>query len=150
MMKGSNGPGGNAILPVTGAFFLVEVSGLTIGEFASCTGLRIEVETIEYSEGGNNTFVHTFPTRRRNPPIELSRGLTDQSVLLEWFSAVYDQNYPPADITISLMHQQGTSHTKWAAVSAYPIQWSGPELAAGSNQIAMESLTIVHQGLQVL
>jgi phage tail-like protein len=143
------GPGGQTIIPVTGAYFLIEVSGLTVGEFASCTGLRIEVETMEYAEGGNNTFVHTLPTRRHYPPIELTRGLTDQSALLQWFSLVYDQNQAPTDIMISLMQQSGTPHTKWAASNAYPTRWTGPELTANSGQIAMESLTIVHQGLQV-
>ena len=37
--------------------FLVEISGVTIGQFCECTGLSVEYEVMEYAEGGNNDFV---------------------------------------------------------------------------------------------
>jgi phage tail-like protein len=33
--------------------------------------------------------------------------------------------------------------------NAFPIKWTGPNLNAGSNQIATESLEIVHEGLDM-
>ena len=37
----------------------------------------------------------------------------------------------------------------WSFADAFPIKWAGPNLNASSNQVATETLEIVHAGLQV-
>ena len=128
----------------------MEITGNPVGEFASCEGLNLEVETTEYAEGGNNSFVHIFPTRQRFSPLTLSRGITEQAVLLDWLLAVHDRKEAPTDMTISLMAQSSVPAATWSAASAYPTRWTGPQLNAASTQVATESLTIVHQGLKVV
>src|SRR5436305_13485214 len=79
--------------------FLVEIAGVTIGQFSECTGLSVEYDVMEYAEGGNNDFVHRLRGRARYPTISLRRGVTSQDGLLKWF---FDG--PPADrLMISLM-----------------------------------------------
>jgi len=112
--------------------FLVEISGVTIGQFSECTGLSVEYEVMEYAEGGNNDFIHRLRGRARYPTISLRRGVTSQDALLKWF---FDG--PQADqLTIKLLDE-----------APFPIKWSGPDMAAGSNGTAMESLEIGHNGM---
>src|SRR5579859_648561 len=81
--------------------FLVEISGVTIGQFCECTGLSVEYDVMEYAEGGNNDFVHRLRGRARYPTISLRRGVTSQDALLKWF---FDG--PDADqLTITLMDE---------------------------------------------
>jgi phage tail-like protein len=37
----------------------------------------------------------------------------------------------------------------WSFADAFPIKWAGPNLNASSNQVATETLEIVHGGLQM-
>jgi hypothetical protein len=35
----------------------------------------------------------------------------------------------------------------WDFKEAYPVRWTGPELRAGSNDVAFESIELAHRGL---
>ena len=56
-----------------------------MGYFLSCSGLEAEYETYPYSEGGLNSFVHQLKGRMRYGNLTLTRGVTTNKSLLEWF-----------------------------------------------------------------
>jgi phage tail-like protein len=63
--------------------------------------------------------------------------------LLNWFFAG-----PQADqLTITLMDPAASPIRTFGFASPFPIKWSGPDMAAGSNGAAMESLEIGHNGM---
>lgn len=129
--------------PLPDLTFLVEISGVTIGQFCECTGLSVEYDVMEYAEGGNNDFVHRLRGRARYPTISLRRGVTSQDALLKWF---FDS--PQADsLTITLMDEKASAIRTFGFASPFPIKWSGPDVSAGSNGTAMESLEIGHKGM---
>ena len=123
--------------------FLVEISGVTIGQFSECTGLSVEYEMLEYAEGGNNDFVHRLRGRARYPTISLRRGATSQDALLKWF---FD-NRQEDRLTITIEDRQGAPVRTFGFASPFPIKWSGPDVSSGSNAAAMESLEIGHHGM---
>ncbi len=123
--------------------FLVEISGVTIGQFSECSGLSVEYDVMEYAEGGNNDFIHRLRGRARYPTISLRRGVTSQDALLKWFF-----NGPQADqLTITLMDEAASPIRTFGFASPFPIKWSGPDMASGSNGTAMELLEIGHNGM---
>jgi phage tail-like protein len=134
-------------LPITTA------GGITLGSFKEISGIGVEVETMDYMEGGNNEFVYKLPTRLKYQNITLKRGITHHATLLEWFSETRRrgvQAKKAAELTITLVGPRGELVRTWAFVDAYPVKWTGPTLNAGSNQIATESLEIAHSGLMVV
>jgi phage tail-like protein len=135
--------------PVAELRFKVELPGLSIGRFQECTGISVEVETKEYMEGGANDYVHKLPTRVKYPNIVLKRGITHEEALLKWF---FESRFTPQrrDMTISLMGPGTKLVRAWAFLNAYPVKWSGPNLNASSNQVATETLEIVHNGLRLV
>jgi phage tail-like protein len=124
--------------------------GVELGRFRECTGLAAEIEVKDYNEGGVNDFVHKLPTRMKYPNLVLKRGVTYEDALLKWLWSV-QQKVVRGDVTIKLMgpdlDQSGVR--TWTFRNAFPIKWTGPNLNAGSNQIATETLEIVHTGLDV-
>ena len=52
-------------------------------------------------------------------------------------------------MTVSLMGPNGQPVRAWSFTDAFPIKWTGPNLNASSNQVATETLEIVHAGLQM-
>jgi phage tail-like protein len=127
--------------------FKVEiVPKVPIGEFRECTGLAVEREILEYAEGGNNDFVHKLPGRLKFPNLVLKRGITDQKELLKWF---WDTRSSPAmaTVTVTLVDATGKKDARvWAFENAYPVKWAGPNLNAGSDSAATETLEIAHGG----
>lgn len=123
--------------------FLVEISGVTIGQFCECTGLAVEYEVMEYAEGGNNDFVHRLRGRARYPTISLRRGVTSQDALIKWFfdSAHQDR------LTITLLDSKAGPVRTFGFASPFPVKWSGPDVSSGSNGAATESLEIGHNGM---
>jgi phage tail-like protein len=142
--KGSSQPD-----PVGELRFKVDLPGLSIGRFRECSGIQVEVETMDYAEGGSNDFVHKLPTRVRYPNVVLKRGVTHEEALAKWF---FDSRYTPQrkDMTITLHGPAGDPVRSWTFMNAYPVKWTGPNLNAGSSQIAVETLEVVHNGLRLV
>jgi phage tail-like protein len=44
--------------------------------------------------------------------------------------------------------QAGTPKAQWDMVDSYPTKYEGPQLQAGSNDVANETLTLVHTGIK--
>nr|WP_262909616.1 phage tail protein [Niabella pedocola] len=54
------------------------------------------------------------------------------------------------DIVISLLNENHEPIVIWRVKHAFPVKYTGPVLAAGANNIAMESLELTHEGLTVV
>ncbi|MEA2293314.1 MAG: hypothetical protein QOF49_731 [Chloroflexota bacterium] len=125
----------------------VEISGMTIGVFTRCSGLAVELDVLEYAEGGNNDMIHHLPGRIRYGNLTLSRGLTDEKALVDWFWKTHSQA-DKKEVTVTLEQGGGTLTRAWTFADAYPVRWSGPDLDAGMGDVAGETLEIAHSGLQ--
>ena len=132
--------------------FKVSIPGGSLGTFREISGIGVEVETIDYAEGGNNEFVHRLPVRLKFQNVVLKRGITHQRVLLDWFNATRAEGVEAkwGAVTVTLMGPGGESVQTWSFKEAYPVKWTGPTLNATSNAIATETLEIAHAGLTVV
>ena len=151
--RATNGSGQVANLPnrpdpVGELRFKVELPGVDLGRFRECTGLAAEIEVKDYNEGGVNDRVHKLPTRMKYPNLVLKRGVTYEDALLKWLWKTQQETQRIA-VTVSLMGPDGQPVRSWAFADAFPIKWAGPNLNASSNQVATETLEIVHGGLQM-
>ena len=134
--------------PVGELRFKLELPGVDLGRFRECTGLAAEIEVKDYNEGGVNDRVHKLPTRMKYPNLVLKRGVTYEDALLKWLWTTQHKTQRIA-VTVSLMGQDVKPVRSWSLQDAFPVKWTGPNLNAGSNQIATETLEIVHGGLQM-
>ena len=144
----ATGPLPNRPDPVPELRFKVQLPGVDLGRFRECTGLAAEIEVKDYNEGGVNDRVHKLPTRMKYPNLVLKRGVTYEDALLKWLWKTQHETQRVA-VTVSLMGPDGKPVRQWAFADAFPVKWQGPNLNAGSNQIATETLEIVHGGLQM-
>jgi phage tail-like protein len=134
--------------PFLGFRFEVTVDGIAVGAFSECGGLQHEVEFVDYAEGGLNTHVHKFPARGKQAPIRLKRGIADR-VLWDWYASLLAGSTQRRNGAIRILDAAGSGvEAEWRFSRALPTKWTGPELNATQNQVAVESLELVHEGLE--
>lgn len=128
--------------------FLVEIDGITVAGFSEVSGLQVEVETEDYNEGGVNDSTHRLPKTARYPNLTLRRGVADSTALWEWQRDVARGMVQPRNIHIVLLDDLRAERWRWRCLNAYPVGWTGPELRASESSVAVESLELVHVGLE--
>jgi phage tail-like protein len=143
----ADGPG--ARVDPAGAFrFEVTVDDLGVAGFAKVGGLQWETEVMDYPEGGVNTHLHKLPVRAKQSNIRLERGVTDRA-LWDWYAEQLDGIFRRRSGMITVLDEAGANPVaRWRFRRAYPVKWIGPELNATQNSVALESLELVHEGLE--
>jgi phage tail-like protein len=128
--------------------FELKIDNFPVAGFSECGGLTLECEVQDYNEGGLNAFVRKFPGRTKQTNITLKRGIVDRQVW-DWF---YDQSQGTVRLrsgSILVRDPSGENVVmEWWFDSAFPSKWVGPELNASQNNVAVETLELVHQGLE--
>ncbi len=125
--------------------FKVEIDGIIKGGFSEASGLEIETEIETYQEGGLNDYVHQLPKGNKYSKLTLKRGLTD-SKLYDWYKNVVDGKIKRNAINIIQSNEKAEEVWLWNLNGAYPVKWKGPDFNANSNNVAFESLEIIHNG----
>jgi phage tail-like protein len=118
--------------------------------FSECSGLEMSLETDDFMEGGRNGTVLKFPKRARNTEIVLRHGITRSSMLFDWFYDFTQGQGKRKDGLITLCDAQQKPHTVWGFRRGLPTRYSGPQLNAQQSSVAIESVTITHEGLYQL
>jgi phage tail-like protein len=131
--------------------FVVQIDGNPEAVFTECTLPSLEVEVEEHKEGGYNTGTHLLPGRVRKGTITLKRGLTSSSALLAWYRAVMEGQVGASrrQVSVVLYDSQGEAIMRWDFDGAYPHKWSGPSLSAGSSEVAIETLELSFESVEV-
>jgi phage tail-like protein len=137
-----------------GAFnFVVSIGGDTIAAFQDVSGLDSENTPIEYREGADamNT-VRKLPGMEKYPNCTLKRGLSGSLYLWTWRKEVRDGSaaFPPTrEVVIELLNDQHTSVFKWKLTNAWCSKLSGPTLNAKGNELAIETMELAYDRLDI-
>jgi phage tail-like protein len=129
--------------------FLVQRDGDLVGFFTEVTGLGSETEVIEYREGSEETgTVRKLPGRTTYSNVTLKRGITSNMDLWDWREEVVGGVHMPSVVTVTLVGPRGRPVAAWHLQNAWPNKISGPQLRSDGNQVAIEELTLAHEGLK--
>ncbi len=129
--------------------FKVTWNNLDIG-FSDVTGLSRELQSIEYRDGLMTGT--TLPLRRpglaKAGNITLKQGIVeDNNDLYDWFNNNGAPNVERRDVVISLLNDEGDIVMYWEISQAWPVKCEGPGLKATGNEIAIQTLELVHEGI---
>jgi phage tail-like protein len=119
--------------------------------FSEVSGLSAELEVIDYRNGNDreNT-LRKAPGVARFSEVTLKRGVIGSTDLWQWFKAVSDGNVERRTVTIQLLSEDRSAVVMtWRLLRAFPTRYSGPTLTASGSETAIESLTLVHEGLEL-
>ncbi|MDQ6709648.1 MAG: phage tail protein [Candidatus Dormibacteraeota bacterium] len=120
--------------------------GHELGDWSKCDGLSVEYDVLEYKEGGENGFIHRIPGRVKYQNIKLTRPINKDSERVAKWIASLKHRVTRHTAAISALDTEGHAIATWSLEGIYPVRWSGPSLDIGSNQVAMETLELAHNG----
>jgi phage tail-like protein len=129
--------------------FYVEIDHKKEAVFTEVSGLQVEMQVTEYEEGGRNGFIHRLPGRLKVGNIVLKRGLVKANDFFQWCLAAAEQDIIRRHISIVIYDVAGQEVVRWDFQGAYPVKWTGPTFNADQGAVAMETLELAHQGLEL-
>ncbi len=140
-----------ATYPIPVFHYKVSWNNQDIG-FSDVSGLTQETQPIEYRDGlmSGNTVPLKRPGLKKVNNITLKRGIVEKNNdLFNWFNNNGAPNVERRDITISLLNDEGNPVMVWNISQAWPIKLEGPGLKATGNEVAIESIELVHEGISL-
>lgn len=129
--------------------FRVEIDGVTRGAFSEVGGLESETAVIEYRVGGEPRTVRKLPGLTKYANIVLRRGITQDPELWNWRQSVVRGNVDRRNGSIFLLDDDGTEVVRWNFFQGWIAKWEGPALNAKANEVAIETIEIAHEGLEL-
>ncbi|MEZ5777133.1 MAG: phage tail protein [Paracoccaceae bacterium] len=136
--------------PVGNYNFIVEIDGVGNGAFSEVSGLDSETEVIEYRAGNDvNPSVRKIPGLHKFGDVTLKRGITGSNGIWQWRKQVVDGQIERRGVSIILLDEARAEVMRWNLFEAWPAKYAGPMLAATGNEVAIETLVIVCERIEL-
>jgi len=128
----------------------VQFDDLAVAGFSEISGLTLETEIQEYPEGGLNSHTRKFPGRSKQSNLVFKRGIVDRE-LWQWFWDQTQGVVKRRNGSILVKDPAGSDDVlTFEFRRAFPAKWQGPELNATANAVAVETLELCHEGLELV
>jgi phage tail-like protein len=133
--------------------FRLQVGGReAAGQFREVSGLDAENEIVEQKEVDANGLpvILKVPGGMKWSNIELKRGVDVDKGLWDWRHQVETGGPDSArtDCTLELCDYDGSPIATYTIKQAWPSKYTGAAMNAGSNEIAVEGITLCHEGFE--
>ncbi len=128
--------------------FRVEIDGIGQAGFSECSFADTSTEAIKYREGNELPTFRKLSGLTEYGNITLKWGITDSLDLYTWRKTVIDTGAEGArkNVAIILIDEAGADKARWDIVQAWPIKYDPADFNASSNEVAIETLEIAHEG----
>jgi len=130
--------------------FSVQWGGTRVG-FSEVSGLTQEAQVIEYRDGVSPVFSsQKMPGLRKFGNVTLKRGIVARdNEFFAWLSTIRMNQVERRDVVIALLNGEHEPVLVWKIRSAFPVRVEGPHLNASGNEVAIESIELAHEGLEL-
>jgi phage tail-like protein len=141
-------PTGERSDPFRSFNFRIEIDNLTVGNFSEVSGLSSEGDAVEYREGTDLPLtVRKLIGLRKYNNITLKRGYTENMEIWNWYQNIINGISDRRSGSIILMDEQRDDVMRWNFENGWINKLEGPGLNASGNEVAIETVEIVHEGI---
>ncbi|AQT61099.1 phage tail protein [Cellvibrio mixtus] len=119
--------------------------------FQEVSGLDIQSEEIKYRAGDSKVFgVVKMPGMMKFGNVTMKKGVfKGDNKFWDWLNQIKLNTIKRVPVTISLLDESSAPTMVWTLNNAWPTKISSTDLKAESNEVAIESIEIVHEGLTI-
>lgn len=132
--------------------FEVRQLGVKVASFKEVTGLESSIEVIDYREGGADKYGpnRKIPGKVTYVNIVLKVGVTDEEDLWKWhLKWVKGEKADRVNFQIVLLDRAGNDKRTWNIRNAWPAKWVGPTFNAEAKEVAIQTLELAHEGIDL-
>jgi phage tail-like protein len=136
--------------PLRGFNFRLELDNTSVAAFRECTGLSENTDPVDYREGTDAWLsVRKLPGLRKFSNITLKRGITENKDLWNWYKNILNGTDDRRNGAIVLQDEQHNDVLRWNFLNGWICKWEGPSMNATSNDVAIETVEICHERLEL-
>jgi phage tail-like protein len=119
--------------------------------FQEVSGLDVEAQPIEYRSGDSKTFSTVkMPGIKKFGNVTMKKGVfKGDNKFWDWLAEIKMNVIKRKPVTISLLDEEGNPTMVWTLTNAWPSKITGTDLKSEGNEVAVESIEIVHEGLTI-
>jgi phage tail-like protein len=130
--------------------FLIEIDGVVKGGFSECSGLTSDTNVIDYREGNEKQLtLRRLPGLIKYVNIVLKRGYTADISLWNWRQDVINGQVSRTTGSIILLDDARNTALTWNFREGWPCKLEGPALNGKTSEVAIETLEICHEGIEL-
>lgn len=134
--------------PLRNFRFRLEIGGINEAHFSEVTGFDITTDAIDYREGDEATNVRKLPGLNKYGNVTLKRGITDSIDLYNWYQDVVAGNTRRELVTIVVLDEKGDDKARFEIREAWPSKYDPMDLNAKGNDVSIETLELVNEGVK--
>ncbi|MBM3941666.1 MAG: phage tail protein [SAR202 cluster bacterium] len=138
--------------PLIGAHFALDVDGVVSAFFKEASGFNnsSQVVTHQAVDAKGKSVIQKIPGDLTWDDIVLRRGITDDKALWDWRQKVIHGKVAEARAngSVIMYNQAGEEMARFNFVNGWPSSWKGPDVNAEDQAVAIEEITIAHEGLE--
>jgi phage tail-like protein len=137
-----------AVWPVPKFYFQVKWGDEELA-FQEVSGLDMEAQPIEYRHGNSKEFgTIKMPGIQKTGNVTMKKGIfKSDKRFWDWFNKIKLNTIERIPVTISLLDEAGEPVMAWKLTNAWPSKITGTDLKSDSNEVAIETIEIVHEKL---
>lgn len=136
-------PTGERVDPYRGFNFRVQIDNTDVAAFSEASGFTFDVDPVEYREGTDLPLhVRKLTGLRKFANIALKRGITENQDLWDWYKEVLDGSVERRNGAVILLDEDRNEVLRWNFEGGWICKWEGPSMNATSNDVAIESIEI--------
>jgi phage tail-like protein len=134
--------------------YKVEIDGKAVA-FSEVSGLSMAYETSTYVESptsGVGPRRMYMPSQRKSATITMKKGMVagvSVPALFGWISSIQLNRVDKKDIYVRLCDESGATVVSWKVINAFPTKLDAPTFTASSNDVAIESMELMADGVVV-
>ena len=114
------------------------------------SGLTFNVDPVEYREGNfAANHVHKLPALNKYANLVWKRGITKDRQLWESYKQVLAGNVQRRNGAIILRDEAGAEVLRWVFREGWICKWEGPMMNATANDVAIESIEMVVEEVEL-
>jgi phage tail-like protein len=119
--------------------------------FQEVSGLDVQSEEIKYRHGDNPVFSPIkMPGLKKYGNVTMKKGVfKGDNKFWDWLNQIKMNTIKRVPVTISLLDEAGKPTMVWTLANAWPTKITGTDLKSEGNEVAVESIEIVHEGLTI-
>lgn len=119
-----------------------------VAGFSEVSAPDITSDPVEYREGnGAVKSPSKQPGILKYTNVTLKRGTTESNVFVDWMKEIRNGYAQRKTVVITLMDDEMKETASWQLEKAWPTKYVAPDFNATSNEVAIESLELVCEGV---